>query len=126
MSTKTPMFRKSTSVTTPRPDRREVVIDLDADAIRKRAFELSTQKKSYDDLIWLLAESDLRLRDAYVKRVGVTGKSVVVNKATIVEKPDPASIKRLAAELAAKRPKVQDVHWGIAENQFINDAAQSR
>jgi hypothetical protein len=126
MSTKTPMFRKSTSVTAPRPDRGEVVIDLDADAIRKRAFELSTQKKSYDDLIWLLAESDLRLRDAYMKGAGVPGKSIVVNRATIVGNPDVASIKRLATELASKRPKVQDMHWCIAENQFISEAARSR
>jgi hypothetical protein len=105
------MFRKSTSVTPPRPDRGEVVIDLEVDAIRKRAFELSTQKKSYD---------------ALVKRDGMPGKSVVVNRATIVEKPDAASTKRLAAELAAKRPKVQDVHWYIAEKQFITDAARSR
>ncbi len=126
MRTKTPVVRKSTPVTASRPDRGEVVIDLDTAAIRKRAFELSTEKKSYDDFIWLLAESDLRLRDAYVKKAGVPGKSVVVNKAIIVEKPDTESIKRLAAELAAKRPKVQDVHWRIAENQFINDAARSR
>ncbi len=126
MKTNTPILRKSTPVTASRPDRGEVVIDLDADAIRKRAFELSTQKKSYDDFIWLLAESELRLRDAYVKRAGMPGKSVVVNRATIVGKPDAASIKRLATEFASKRPKVQDVHWRIAEIQFISDAAGSR
>jgi hypothetical protein len=98
-------------------------IELNLDDIRKRAYSLSTLKKSYDDYVWMWAEQELKLAKALGAPLGPNAKKVVVDAGKIVAKPKDNDIKKLAADLAKKKAKVQDIHWFIAERQFIGDKA---
>jgi hypothetical protein len=96
-----------------------VTIDLVADEIKKKAHDLSQMKKSYDDWVWLWAEADLKLKNALITPLGAGVTSVKVDIKKIVEKPVEEEIRKLAKEYHAKRMKVQDIHWFIAERNFI-------
>ena len=103
-----------------------IIIDLNKDEIKKRAFGLAMMRRSYDDYIWFWAEVELRLAQAYQTDMKSNNGSVKIDKSKIVEKPGESEVRRLATELAAKRVKVQDIHWFIAERQYILDAAKAR
>jgi hypothetical protein len=101
-------------------------IELNQGEIAKKAFDLNIQHKSYDDYIWLLAESETRLSRAYLSDMKAHGVMIKIDTSRIDDKPAEKEIRSLAADLASKKPKAQDVHWLIAERQYILDAARSK
>jgi hypothetical protein len=96
-----------------------VRIDLPAAEIKKSAYELSQMKKSYDDWVWLWTEADLKLKNALVSPLGPGATSVQVDKKKIVQKPNEEDVRKVVKENHAKRMKVQDIHWFIAERNYI-------
>nr|MDO8113038.1 hypothetical protein [Candidatus Sigynarchaeota archaeon] len=103
-----------------------VAVELNKDLIRKKAYELSSQRRSYNDYIWLWAEAEMRLNKALQTDMKSNPSAAKIDVTKIVDKPDENDIKKLASDLCAKRLKVQDVHWFIAERQFVFDAAKGR
>lgn len=98
-------------------------IELNKDEIRKRAYNLSMSKKSYDDYVWFWAEQEMKLGKAISAPLTADAKSVIVDAKKIVAKPKESDIRKLAVEFASKKAKVQDIQWLIAERQFICDKA---
>ncbi|HME54570.1 MAG TPA: hypothetical protein VKM55_20325 [Candidatus Lokiarchaeia archaeon] len=101
----------------------EGTIVINQDEVKKRAYLLSQAKKSYDDCVWLWAEQELKLGKALAVPLAPNVKKVVVDASKIIAKPKESDIKKLAAELAKKKAKIQDIHWFVAERQFIVDKA---
>jgi hypothetical protein len=102
-----------------------VTIDLPADEIKKKAFELSQLKKSYDDWVWLWTEADLKLKDALVTPLSAGVTSVKIDKKKILDKPKEEEIRKQAKDNHAKRMKIQDIHWFLAERNYILAKAKS-
>jgi hypothetical protein len=94
-------------------------IDLPVDEIKKSAYELSQMKKSYDDWVWLWTEADLKLKNALISPLGPGVTSVQVDRKKIVQKPNVEEVKKLAKDNHVKRMRVQDIHWFIAERNYI-------
>jgi hypothetical protein len=103
-----------------------IAIELNQGEIAKKAFELNGEHRSYDDYIWMLAESETKLSKAMLTDLKAHGATVKVDAARIVDKPAEADVRSRAADLASKKPKVQDVHWLIAERRYILDSARGR
>ncbi len=104
-----------------------VSIAVDNSAIEKLAFEISQLPKSYDDFVWIFAEAELRLRPAYaVGNVFQTGGPVQLYPGKIVDKPKDDDIRKLAEQIAAQGTSVQDLHWFIAQRNFIYNKAKGK
>jgi len=111
---------------TPQPKREsKMVVEMKTDEIRKKAFDLAMARRSYDDYIWMWAEAELRLRNAYGTSLAPNAKNIDIDTSKIVDAPSAEDIKKLASELASKKVKVQDVHWFIAERQYIYNAIKT-
>ncbi len=107
-----------------------VSVPLDDDQIRKMAYEISLEGKSWDQLVWLFAESELRLANAFASRdclsVGdVTRaihlypfKSVELFPSKVQDHPKESAIRKLAEIIAAQNPPAQELHWFIAERTY--------
>jgi predicted lipid-binding transport protein (Tim44 family) len=108
------------------PVEEEGVVKINQDEIKKRAYTLSQANKKYDDYVWLWAEADLKLAKAVKKDAFAPNVKSVEIDATKIVKPKEADIKKLAAEYAKKKAKVQEIHWFIAERQFVLDKATGR
>jgi hypothetical protein len=116
-----------TSPATPVPQKETgIAIELNQGEIAKKAFELNGEHRSYDDYIWMLAESETKLSKAILTDMKAHGTTVKVDASRIVEKPAEKDIRARAADLASKRPKMQDVHWLIAERRHILDSARGQ
>jgi hypothetical protein len=98
-------------------------IELNTDEIRKMAYNISTAKRSYDDYVWVWAEQELKVGKALQTPLAMNMNKIKVDASKIVEKPKESDIKKLAIELAKRKVKVQDIHWYIAERQFIQEKA---
>ena len=96
-------------------------IDLNLDEIRKRAYTLSQAKRSYDEFVWMWAEQEARLGKALIVPFGPNVRKIVVDPEKVTTKPRDSEIRRLAADLAKRKVKVQDIHWFIAERQYVAD-----
>ena len=113
--------------TSPVPKKEPVIdIDLNSGDISRKAFELNNEHRSYDDYIWMLAESETKLSKAILTDMKSHSRTISVNASQIVDKPIEKDVRTRAAEIASARPKVQDLHWLIAERQYILDTARSR
>jgi hypothetical protein len=72
---------------------------ITTDQISQRAFEISQQGKTFDQLVWLVAEKLLQIQ---------TGAE-----------PLPNQIKSIAESIANNHPKLEELHWLLAERQLI-------
>jgi len=99
------------------------VITVDEDRVRELAAELAREPKSWDDCVWLFAETELRLRPALVGgalyQQGVEARQVELAPDLVVDQPAEGDIHALAEEIARLGPSLQDLHWYIAERRFI-------
>jgi putative heme degradation protein len=103
-----------------------VNIDVDEAEIKKRAETIAAWKNTFDVYIWLLAEAELRISQAFITKVDASGRHVKIDKTKIVDKPSESDIKVRAKALASHWPRLQDVHWFIAERQYIYDKVMGR
>jgi hypothetical protein len=103
-----------------------VSISVDNDAIQKLAFEISQLPKSYDDFVWIFAESELRLRPAYAMgNIFKPEGPVQVYPAKLVANPRDDDIRKLAEQIASQGTSIQDLHWFIAQRNYIYNKAKS-
>ncbi len=107
-----------------RPPTNAVTVNCSPEDIRKKAFELSAEHRSYDDYIWLLAESELKVSKACLEASGKPGDAIKMDASRIVDKVDEKEIRQLAEKYAKAHPKVQDLHWYIAERQCALEGAK--
>ncbi len=104
---------------------------IDEEKIRLMAREIYQQQKLWDDLVWLYAESELRLAPAYASGADsqpnhlFTVKVIEIDPSKIVDYPIESDIRRLAEQFAAQRPSVQDLHWYIAERMFVYNVVKN-
>ncbi|HME54563.1 MAG TPA: hypothetical protein VKM55_20290 [Candidatus Lokiarchaeia archaeon] len=125
MDAQAQVMRKATRSTSAQPAARaDGSIELNLDEIRKRAYNLAVAKRSYDDYAWLWAEQELKVGKALSSPLAPNVKSLKVDPSKIVDKPKVNDIKKLASDFAKFKTKVQDIHWYIAERQFIMDKAK--
>ena len=103
-----------------------MTVELKKVEIQKKAYEISQAKKSYNDYIWLWAEADAKIGQSCLPDLKTNPASVKVDVKKIVAKPAEADVKKLAGEYFKKGAKVQEIHWFIAERQYILDAAKAK
>ncbi|MEX2682846.1 MAG: hypothetical protein Q6373_014745 [Candidatus Sigynarchaeota archaeon] len=103
-----------------------VTIDLDEEEIRKRAETIASWKNSYDVYMWLLAEMELRLAQAFITKLDESGRHVKIDTSKIVEHPAENDIRQRAKALSALWLRLQDVHWFLAERQVIYEKVKGK
>ncbi len=101
-----------------------VHVKCSPDEIRKKAFELSAGHSSYDDYIWLLAESELKFSKVCLDVGKNASDGLKIDTSRFVDKINEKEIRQLAVEYAKAHPSVQDLHWYIAERQCALDSAR--
>ena len=91
--------------------------------IRELAYDLSQQLKSYDDIVWLFAEMELKLENAFDSTTnpleGTFPEAVTIYPKKILLKVDEEKIRPLAATIADRGSSLQDLHWFLAERIFV-------
>lgn len=102
-----------------------MTINLKRDAIQTRAYLLSTENRSYDEYIWQLADIEARLKAAYITRLDKGTMEIKIDAAKILDQPSTDEIRIIARELGDKQARIQDVHWFIAERQYVYETAKS-
>ncbi len=104
-----------------------VSIAVDNDEIQKLAYEISQLPKSYDDFVWIFAEAEIRLRPAYAMgNIFPNGGPVQIYPNKIVNKPNEDDVRTLAAQIASQGTPVQDLHWFIAQRNYIINKAKGK
>jgi hypothetical protein len=104
-----------------------VTIDVDEDEIKKRAETIASWKNSYEVYIWLLAEMELRLAQAFITRLDASGgHHIKIDKAKIVNQLTDETIRQRAKALSAHLMRLQDIHWFLAERQVIYDKVKGK
>jgi hypothetical protein len=102
-----------------------VSITVDEEIIKTKAYELSQEPKSHDDLVWLFAEAELRLKPAYlIGKLYDESKVVNIDADLLVDQPSEDEIRVYADELAKQNPADQDLHWYIAERNYVFEQAK--
>ncbi|NMC07275.1 MAG: hypothetical protein GYA24_18805 [Candidatus Lokiarchaeota archaeon] len=96
-----------------------VSVALDKEAIKKRAEEIASWKNPYDVSVWLFAEAETRLADAYVTVLDGTSASVQIDASKVVESPSREATDSLARAIYARRPGLPELHWFLAERRYI-------
>ena len=79
--------------------------EITTEHIQKRAYYLSLQQKSREDLIWLLAETELKLQ---------TGSQ-----------PSIEQVRSLAEMIAQNKTTLDQLHWFLAEKQLLFERKQA-
>jgi hypothetical protein len=105
---------KDTSATT-----RIVSVSIDKEAIKKKAEEIAGWKNPYDVSIWLFAEAETRLADAYVTVLDGTSPAVRIDASKVIDAPTREQTESLAKAIYGRRPKLTEVHWFLAERRYI-------
>jgi hypothetical protein len=104
-------------------------IQVDEDAVRTLARELAQEVRPWDELVWLFAEAELRLRPALVDgmlyKQGVESRQVDINPSLVEDHPGADAIHDLAKEISHLGPSFQNLHWYIAERRFVYDLAKA-
>ncbi len=83
-------------------------IHVDEEQVREMAREVAREPKTWDDLVWLLAEAELRLRPALVGGIlyqrGIESREVELNPAQVIDHPAEEDVRELAVEVASLGP----------------------
>ncbi len=105
-----------------------VLIRLGDETIRDLAHALSQEHKTWDELVWLFAEGELRILSALVvghlKPEGGEVREVEVDPTLLVDQPPEEDIRVLATEIAKMGPTLSNLHWFVAERRYIFNRAK--
>ncbi len=105
-----------------------IVVQVDEEIIRNMARTLSQESRPWDELVWLFAEWEIRLRPALVDGMlyaqGVEERLVDIDPALIIDHPPEKSIRELAEEISHLEPSFEDLHWFIAERRYVYERAK--
>ncbi len=102
-------------------DKRIVTVLIDREAIKRKAEEIAAWKNTYDTFVWLFAEAEVRLADAYVTPLDGTSPSVMVDASKVIDAPAREATESLAKAIYSRRPKLSEIHWFLAERRYIYD-----
>ncbi len=107
-----------------------VSVPLDDEQIRKLAYEIALEGKTWDELVWLFAESELRLVPAFANQNFLSAgevtraihlypfKYIDLYPTMVQDHPKDSEIRKIAEKIAAQNPPTQDLHWFIAERTY--------
>ena len=101
-----------------------MTINLKRDAIQIKAYLLSKEQRSYADWIWQLAEIEARLKPSYITRLDGSAFDIKIDAAKILDTVSTDEIRNVAREFETRQVKVQELHWFIAERQYIYETAK--
>jgi len=105
---------------------RGISVDLNKADIQKRAAFIEAWKNTYEVYVWLWAEAELRLANAYITKLDTNSTSVTIDPEKIVDNPPKEDIMKLAKQYASNKLKLQDIHWFLAERQYVLEKIKSR
>ena len=118
--------KTSTSSSTKSSADKSVFVSLNEDKIRERAFMLSQQSKNWNDLVWSVAEADLKLSLAIPKDIsplaGKSVKEVKIDVTKLIPKPKQDDVRKMAEMVANHHPSLQELHWNLALRQVLLDS----
>jgi hypothetical protein len=118
--------KTSSSSSTKSSAGKSVFVSLNEDKIRERAFMLSQQSKNWNDLVWSVAEADLKLSLAIPKDVsplaGNVVKEVKIDVAKLIPKPKQDDVRKMAEMVANHHPSLQELHWNLALREVLLDS----
>jgi hypothetical protein len=103
-----------------------VTIDVTESEIKKQAETIASWKNSYEVYMWLLAEMELRLAQAFITKLDASGRHIKIDTSKVVDHPAEEAIRQRAKALAAHLLRLQDVHWFLAERQVIYDKVKKQ
>lgn len=118
----------SVSPTTPgdSPGGPIVSIWIDVDAIVALAEQVAAWKDPLDVYIWLWAEAELQLENAYFvsKYYHMTSNNdnpgqIIVDISRVVDNPREDRVRELARNISNKKPTLMETHWYLAERLYI-------
>lgn len=107
-----------------------ILITIDEDLVRNLAQEISQQNLSWDECVWLLAEGELRLAQAYINPkitpsgLAELGNSVRLDPTKVEEQPTEGEIRVLATKVAQQGPRIDELHWFLAVRKVLYDDAK--
>ncbi|MEX2683151.1 MAG: hypothetical protein Q6373_016295 [Candidatus Sigynarchaeota archaeon] len=102
-------------------ENRIVTVPIDKEAIKRKAEEIASWKNTYDTSVWLFAEAEVRLADAYVTVLDGTSPDVKIDASKVVDVPTREATESLAKAISSHRPRLSEVHWFLAERRYIYD-----
>ena len=105
-----------------------ILIKMDENKVREMAYDLSQQPKSYDDFVWLLAEQELKLKNAFDSStnplMGNFPEMISIDPNKIIDTPNADETKTLAELIAKQCPSLENFHWFLAERVYIVNSAK--
>nr|MDO8086255.1 hypothetical protein [Candidatus Sigynarchaeum springense] len=102
-------------------DEQIVTVPIDKEAIKRKAEEIATWKNTYDTAVWLFAEAEVRLADAYVTVLDGTCPDVKIDVSKVIDTPAREATESLAKAISSRRPRLSEIHWFLAERRYIYD-----
>lgn len=96
-----------------------MTIKMDADAIMALAEEVAGWKDPFDVCIWLWAEAELRLKNAYITSLDEDPGQVIIDVSKVVDVPRKEPIEELAKIIASWEPTLMEAHWYLAERLYL-------
>ncbi len=99
-------------------------LQLDRAKVEELAYLISQEGKTWDEYIWRLAEFELQLGPACGGKKNVFTHSglpdqVLLHPTKVVKTPMEEDVRALAYEISQRGPSLQDLHWFIAQRQYI-------
>lgn len=97
---------------------------LDRAKIEELAYFISQEGKTWDEYVWRLAEFEMQLGPACggkknVFSYGGLPDQVLLVPPKVVKQPKEEDVRALAYEMSQRGPSLQDLHWYIAQRQYI-------
>lgn len=96
-----------------------VSVGRNKEAITSLAREIASWEDPREVTIWLLAEAQVRMRDALLTPLTWSEAVIEIDPARIVHAPERAEIELLAEKIAADNPTIEELHWLLAEQLFL-------
>jgi hypothetical protein len=103
-----------------------VTVTLDKETIKRKAEEIASWKNTYDTSLWLFAEAEVRLADAYVTVLDGSSPTVKIDTSKLKDIPPREETESLAKAIYKSRPKLHEVHWFLAERRYIYEKVISK
>lgn len=117
-----PKEREPMSHFVPRHDK-TIFIQLSHSKINEIAYSISQQPLTWDELNWLISETELKIANAIVSDEnplkGANPNQVKIDRTRIIENPDEGSIRELAQNIANKQESIEQRYLDLALRQYI-------
>ncbi len=107
-----------------------IEVALDPEKVGPLASKIAQTITDWDELNWLLAESELRLFPAYASRpkipnLGCLPQRVQLVPAKVISQPKEDMVRPLAWDISQQHYSTQDLHSFIAQRNYIYEVVQA-